>query len=415
MIRCIPLSINMIRETGRIVIAAGGDGAVRTPDRSGDPADPHQPAHLIATHPVACSPHLVMHLADPVDTVVHGELPEHLTELVRDMPLDIRPAVVDVDGWDADRIWRLFTALEFRSLGARLFETLHPGGSAEWFADDTCCKAAHDAKALFHILRQRGWRIEGVTSDTLLGAYLVRPSRRSFALDELARHYLDRGVVIAAHAVDDGQLSLLDSPADDLVSPGGWLMEMARAVADLAVVLDRELDRIDSRARSICWHTATRRRCEAPWRVSARWSQTGVSTRRSTRPRRLSGDCRRQTRTCRIFPSGHRLVAESATGSSPAATSNALMTADYSQIEMRIMARLSNDAGLIEAFNLGEDLHNFVGARAFGVTIDEVTPEMRRRVKAMSYGLAYRLRVGGAPPVLRQPGHRRDPGVAMRR
>jgi DNA polymerase-1 len=72
-----------------------------------------------------------------------------------------------------------------------------------------------------------------------------------------------------------------------------------------------------------------------------------------------------------------------------------LMTADYSQIEMRIMAHLSKDEGLIEAFNTGEDLHSFVASRAFGVPIDEVTPELRRRVKAMSYGLAYGLSAYG--------------------
>jgi DNA polymerase-1 len=72
-----------------------------------------------------------------------------------------------------------------------------------------------------------------------------------------------------------------------------------------------------------------------------------------------------------------------------------LMTADYSQIEMRIMAHLSGDEGLIEAFNTGEDLHTFVGARAFGVPLEEVTPELRRRVKAMSYGLAYGLSAFG--------------------
>ena len=72
-----------------------------------------------------------------------------------------------------------------------------------------------------------------------------------------------------------------------------------------------------------------------------------------------------------------------------------LMTADYSQIEMRIMAHLSKDEGLIEAFNTGEDLHSFVGSRAFGVPIDEVTAELRRRVKAMSYGLAYGLSAYG--------------------
>jgi DNA polymerase-1 len=68
-----------------------------------------------------------------------------------------------------------------------------------------------------------------------------------------------------------------------------------------------------------------------------------------------------------------------------------IMTADYSQIEMRIMAHLSEDPGLIEAFNAGEDLHRFVGSRIFGVTPSDVTSEMRAQVKAMSYGLVYGL------------------------
>ncbi|MGW9022545.1 DNA polymerase I [Leucobacter chromiiresistens] len=72
-----------------------------------------------------------------------------------------------------------------------------------------------------------------------------------------------------------------------------------------------------------------------------------------------------------------------------------LMTADYSQIEMRIMAHLSGDAGLIQAFNEGEDLHRFVGSRIFGVEPAEVTNEMRSKVKAMSYGLAYGLSAFG--------------------
>ncbi|MGO1434693.1 MAG: DNA polymerase I [Canibacter sp.] len=72
-----------------------------------------------------------------------------------------------------------------------------------------------------------------------------------------------------------------------------------------------------------------------------------------------------------------------------------LMTADYSQIEMRIMAHLSGDAGLIEAFQAGEDLHRFVGSRIFGVSPEEVTSEMRSKVKAMSYGLAYGLSAFG--------------------
>ena len=68
-----------------------------------------------------------------------------------------------------------------------------------------------------------------------------------------------------------------------------------------------------------------------------------------------------------------------------------LMTADYSQIEMRIMAHLSGDEGLIAAFNSGEDLHRYVASRVFGVPTAEVTGDMRSRIKAMSYGLAYGL------------------------
>ncbi|TQL48005.1 DNA polymerase I [Homoserinimonas aerilata] len=78
-----------------------------------------------------------------------------------------------------------------------------------------------------------------------------------------------------------------------------------------------------------------------------------------------------------------------------------LLTADYSQIEMRIMAHLSGDEGLIEAFNAGEDLHRFVGSRIFHVDPAEVTPLMRTKVKAMSYGLAYGLSAFGLSKQLR--------------
>ena len=74
---------------------------------------------------------------------------------------------------------------------------------------------------------------------------------------------------------------------------------------------------------------------------------------------------------------------------------SSLLTADYSQIEMRIMAHLSEDEGLIDAFAEGEDLHTTVAARVFGVSPTEVDAEMRRRIKAMSYGLAYGLSAFG--------------------
>ncbi len=71
------------------------------------------------------------------------------------------------------------------------------------------------------------------------------------------------------------------------------------------------------------------------------------------------------------------------------------MTADYSQIEMRIMAHLSGDAALVEAFNSGFDFHAATASSVFGVPIEDVVPEQRRRIKAMNYGLAYGLSTFG--------------------
>ena len=68
-----------------------------------------------------------------------------------------------------------------------------------------------------------------------------------------------------------------------------------------------------------------------------------------------------------------------------------LMSADYSQIEMRLMAHLSGDEALIEAFNSGEDLHRTMASMVFGTPVAEVSGEERSRIKATSYGLAYGL------------------------
>jgi DNA polymerase-1 len=71
------------------------------------------------------------------------------------------------------------------------------------------------------------------------------------------------------------------------------------------------------------------------------------------------------------------------------------MTADYSQIEMRIMAHLSEDSLLIEAFRSGRDFHSITASRVFHVPADDVTVEMRAKIKAMNYGLAYGLSAFG--------------------
>lgn len=136
---------------------------------------------------------------------------------------------------------------------------------------------------------------------------------------------------------------------------------------------------------------ALERGIEPDHRIHTRYDQTGTSTGRisSTEPNLQNIPVRtevgRQIRTA--FEKGDGFTT--------------LLTADYSQIEMRIMAHLSGDAGLIEAFNSGEDLHRFVGARIFSVDPADVSPAMRNKVKAMSYGLAYGLSAFGLSKQLR--------------
>ena len=77
------------------------------------------------------------------------------------------------------------------------------------------------------------------------------------------------------------------------------------------------------------------------------------------------------------------------------AAHESLLTADYSQIEMRIMAHLSEDQLLIEAFRSGRDFHSITAARVFDVDADAVSTEMRAKIKAMNYGLAYGLSAYG--------------------
>jgi DNA polymerase-1 len=83
------------------------------------------------------------------------------------------------------------------------------------------------------------------------------------------------------------------------------------------------------------------------------------------------------------------------------------MTADYSQVEMRIMAHLSEDAELIAAFKSGQDFHSITASRVFGVPAEDVSPGQRAKIKAMNYGLAYGLSAFGLGAQLRI-----DPGEA---
>ncbi len=78
-----------------------------------------------------------------------------------------------------------------------------------------------------------------------------------------------------------------------------------------------------------------------------------------------------------------------------------LLTADYSQIELRIMAHLSEDEALLEAFGSGADFHTITASRVFGLPPEQIDGELRARIKAMNYGLAYGLSAYGLSQQLR--------------
>ncbi|MEM8594357.1 MAG: DNA polymerase I [Pseudomonadota bacterium] len=119
-------------------------------------------------------------------------------------------------------------------------------------------------------------------------------------------------------------------------------------------------------------------------RVHTSYHQTVVATGRlsSTAPNLqnipIKTDEGRRVRQAFVAQKGHKIVA-----------------ADYSQIELRIMADLSKDEGLLEAFNNGEDIHKATAAEIFGVALGDVTTDMRRSAKAINFGLIYGMSAFG--------------------
>jgi DNA polymerase I len=363
-----------------------------------------------------------------------------------------------------------------------------------WLADEKQPKAAHEAKWAMHDMASRGWQLRGITSDTALAAYLVRPGQRSFTLEDLSLRYLRRE--LRADNPEQAQLSLLDD-TDGVDDPAVQTQILrARAVVDLADALDAELERMEcssllgdmelpvqrvlaaiekagiavdlAKLTELQHEFAAQIRdaAEAAYSVigkqinlgspkqlqvvlfdelempKTKRTKTGYTTdadalqslyektghpflqhllthRDVTRLKvTVDGLLNSVATDGRIHTTFNQTIA--ATGRLSSTEPNLqnipirtdagrlirdafvvgegfaeLMTADYSQIEMRIMAHLSHDEGLIEAFRTGEDLHSFVASRAFGVPFHEVTSELRRRVKAMSYGLAYGLSAYG--------------------
>ncbi|MEV5378744.1 DNA polymerase I [Streptomyces nondiastaticus] len=361
---------------------------------------------------------------------------------------------------------------------------------AGWSADVGAPKVMHDAKSAMRVFAEHGWTVEGVSMDTALAAYLVKPGRRSFALDALSVEYLGRELATAA--AGDGQLAF----GADEQAEADALMGRARTVLDLGAAFTTRLQEVGA--------AELMRNVELPTSaLLARMERAGIAADRGWLERMeqqfaaavqqavqeahaavghefnlgspkqlqevLFGELglpkTKKTKTGyttdadalawlaaqtenelpvimlrhreqsklrstvegliksiapggRIHTTFNQTVAATGRLSStepnlqniPVRTDEgrairrgfvvgegyeSLMTADYSQIELRVMAHLSEDEGLIEAFNSGEDLHTTVASQVFGVERTEVDPEMRRKIKAMSYGLAYGLSAFG--------------------
>ncbi|WP_149183956.1 DNA polymerase I [Streptomyces sp. TRM49041] len=361
---------------------------------------------------------------------------------------------------------------------------------AAWIADPARPKVLHNAKAAMRVFPEHGWSVAGVTMDTALAAYLVKPGRRSFALDALSVEYLGRELAPASAA--DGQLAF---GADDTAEADA-LMTQARAVLDLGDAFTARLEEVGAtrllhevelptsallarlerhgiaadrphleameqqfagavqqaikEAHASVGHefnlgspkqlqevlfgelnlpktkkTKTGYTTDADalaWLAAQTEHELPVIMLRHREQAKLRVTVEGLIKTIasdgRIHTTFNQTVAATGRLSStdpnlqniPVRTDEgrairrgfvvgegfeALMTADYSQIELRVMAHLSEDEGLIEAFTSGEDLHTTVASQVFAVDKSAVDAEMRRKIKAMSYGLAYGLSAFG--------------------
>ncbi|KAF4407302.1 MULTISPECIES: DNA polymerase I [Streptomyces] len=361
---------------------------------------------------------------------------------------------------------------------------------AGWIADPDRPKVMHKAKESMRVFAEHGWTVAGVTMDTALAAYLVKPGRRTFDLDALSLEYLGRELAPAAS--DSGQLALgadeeaerdalmtqartildlgetLDGRLED-VGAAGLLRDMELPVSALLARMERHgiaadrgwLDRMEQQfagavqqavkeAHDAVGHefnlgspkqlqevffgelglpktkkTKTGYTTDADalaWLAEQTDHELPVIMLRHREQARLRSTVEGLVKTIapdgRIHTSFNQTVAATGRLSStdpnlqniPVRTDEgrairrgfvvgegfeSLLTADYSQIELRVMAHLSEDEGLIEAFTSGEDLHDTVASQVFGVPKAQVDPEMRRKIKAMSYGLAYGLSAFG--------------------
>lgn len=363
---------------------------------------------------------------------------------------------------------------------------------AAWIADPDKPKVLHNAKATMRVFPEHGWTVDGVTMDTALAAYLVKPGRRSFALDALSLEYLGRELAPASQG--DGQLAF--GTEEDEQAEADSLMSQARTILDLGTAFGEKLPEVGAgnlltdielptsillarlerhgiaadrahleameqqfagavqqavkEAHEAAGHefnlgspkqlqevlfgelnlpktkkTKTGYTTDADalaWLAAQTENELPVIMLRHREQAKLRVTVEGLIKTIaadnRIHTTFNQTVAATGRLSStdpnlqniPVRTDEgrairrgfvvgegfeSLMTADYSQIELRVMAHLSEDEGLLEAFGSGEDLHTTVASQVFSVEGSAVDAEMRRKIKAMSYGLAYGLSAFG--------------------
>ncbi|GAA4322542.1 DNA polymerase-1 [Actinomadura luteofluorescens] len=368
---------------------------------------------------------------------------------------------------------------------------------AAYLADPARPKAIHEAKGPMLALAARGMRLEGVTSDTALAAYLALPGQRTFDLADLVLRYLHRE--LRSETEDSGQLTLDGSGEEEAAEA---LAVRARAVTELADVLDKDLDKrgatrllhevelplvgvlagmeragiaVDAdhlaglsaslggqvKEQEQLAHAAVGREFNlgSPKQVQqvlfdelnlpkTKRTKTGYTTDSEALTTLLEKDGHpvlehilrwREVAKLksivdslipmaddagRIHTTFNQMIAATGRLSStdpnlqniPIRTAEGrqireafvvgdgyetLLTADYSQIELRIMAHLSEDEALLEAFGSGADFHTITASRVFGLPPEQIDSELRARIKAMNYGLAYGLSAYGLSQQLR--------------
>ncbi|HET9128045.1 MAG TPA: DNA polymerase I [Propionibacteriaceae bacterium] len=369
---------------------------------------------------------------------------------------------------------------------------------AEWLADAGVPKALHEAKGPTLAAWARGWEINGVTCDTLLAAYLLRPDQRTFDLADLAVRHLKRELRVEGAAGEEAgdQLALDfgDDQPDEAAAQAS--MVRARAVIDLADALMADLEaqgghhlmaevelpllgtlarmeragiavdaeRLDAlradfdaavvTAEQSAYHVLGRqinlgspkqlqqvlfdefqmpktRRTKSGYTTDAEaleglyaktehpFLQHLLAHRDAIRLRQtvdgliksIADDGRIHTTYVQTVAATGRLSSTDPNLQNIPIRTDAgrrireafvvgpgyetLLTADYSQIEMRVMAHLSQDSLVIEALRSGADFHTTTAARVFGVQPDEITHAQRAKVKQMNFGLAYGLSAFG--------------------